>query len=83
MHVTALEELSPFLRQGSIILDVGCGSGFLTACMANMVGDEGRVYGIDIIPYLVDLSKKNISRMIIFYLPMTKRIQDIHDFFKL
>ena len=31
--------------QGAKALDVGSGSGYLTACMAHMVGEKGHVYG--------------------------------------
>jgi len=60
MHACALEELIDFLNPGATIFDVGCGSGYLTACFAYLVGEEGRVYGIDIIPSLVQLSISNI-----------------------
>lgn len=43
-------------------MDVGSGSGYLTACMAFMVGETGRVIGIDHIPELVSLATKNIKQ---------------------
>ena len=43
-------------------LDVGSGSGYLTACMAYMVGQTGKVHGIDHIPQLVDSSVNNINK---------------------
>ena len=36
-HAHALELLSDHLKEGSKALDVGSGSGYLTACMALMV----------------------------------------------
>ena len=47
---------------GSKALDVGSGSGYLAATMAHMVGPQGRVYGIEHIPELVEMSKENISK---------------------
>lgn len=38
------------------------GSGYLTACMAEMVGNSGKVIGIDHIPELVEKSRQNIKR---------------------
>lgn len=61
MHAHALEILNEQLAPGEKALDVGSGSGYLTACMALMVGDTGRVVGIDHIPELVELSRKNIN----------------------
>lgn len=37
MHAYALEILKDHLKEGSKALDVGSGSGYLTACMAIMV----------------------------------------------
>ncbi|KAJ2667307.1 hypothetical protein IW148_000002 [Coemansia sp. RSA 1199] len=62
MHGYALENLHKYLQPGMCALDVGSGSGYLTACMAEMVGDNGRVVGIDHIPGLVEGSKKVLDR---------------------
>lgn len=35
------------LSEGIKCLDVGCGGGFVTALMANIVGPEGEVVGVD------------------------------------
>lgn len=53
--------LSDQLFDGAKALDVGSGSGYLSACMAFMVGSRGRVIGIDHIPELVEISLKNVS----------------------
>ena len=37
MHAQALEVLHDHLKEGSKALDIGSGSGYLTACMAIMV----------------------------------------------
>lgn len=54
------------------ILDVGCGSGFLTSAFGYLVNRgaqgpiqplmKGRVWGIDVVPELVILSRKNIMK---------------------
>ena len=44
-------------------LDVGSGSGYLTACMALMVGETGRAVGIDHIDELVAWAVSNIQVM--------------------
>ncbi|KAG2915920.1 hypothetical protein PC119_g17627 [Phytophthora cactorum] len=43
------------------ILDVGAGSGYLTACLGRMVEDNGHVFGLEIVPGLVQFAKKNIQ----------------------
>ena len=62
MHVHALQHLEGHLLKGMSALDVGSGSGYLTACMAYMVGSTGKVHGIDHIPQLVDESVANLNK---------------------
>ena len=61
MHGQALELLQHFLHPGRSALDVGCGSGYLTACMGEMVSPGGNVIGIENRQSLVELSQKNIK----------------------
>jgi len=63
MHALALEHLKPYvIKKNARVLDVGSGSGYLTACFGKMVGKGGRVIGIDIIDDLVMFAKKNIEK---------------------
>jgi protein-L-isoaspartate(D-aspartate) O-methyltransferase len=62
MHAYALELLEHHLKDGAKALDVGSGSGYLTACMASMVGEKGKVVGIEHIPELVAKSKQNLEQ---------------------
>ncbi|CAG2161484.1 unnamed protein product [Oppiella nova] len=62
MHAHALQLLKDHLTDGKKALDVGSGSGYLTACMALMVGPRGKAIGIDHIPELVNMSVENIKR---------------------
>ncbi|XP_016140479.1 l-isoaspartyl protein carboxyl methyltransferase, like isoform X1 [Sinocyclocheilus grahami] len=61
MHAHALEVLSDKLTEGASAMDVGSGSGYLTACFARMVGPSGKVVGIDHIDELVQASVKNVQ----------------------
>jgi ubiquinone/menaquinone biosynthesis C-methylase UbiE len=40
--------LSPFVREGMTVLDVGCGPGFFSLEMARMVGSTGKVIAADL-----------------------------------
>ncbi|XP_048210235.1 protein-L-isoaspartate(D-aspartate) O-methyltransferase isoform X3 [Perognathus longimembris pacificus] len=62
MHAYALELLFDQLHEGAKALDVGSGSGILTACFARMVGHSGKVIGIDHIKELVDDSINNVRK---------------------
>ncbi|RDB27964.1 Protein-L-isoaspartate(D-aspartate) O-methyltransferase [Hypsizygus marmoreus] len=62
MHAYAIEHLLPYLRPGAKVLDVGSGSGYLTAVLYHLVGPTGKVVGIDHIPELVDWSVENLRK---------------------
>ena len=55
-----LELLQP--RKGEKILDIGAGSGWTTALLADIVGKEGKVVAIEIIPELKEFGEKNVSK---------------------
>ena len=64
IHAMATEALYPALtKPEASILDVGCGSGFLTAVFARL-NPTAKVYGIDCVPELVSLSKKNMMKQV-------------------
>eukprot|EP00850_Spirogloea_muscicola_P012443 SM000080S22958 [mRNA] locus=s80:330642:332041:- [translate_table: standard] len=62
MHGYCLSLLADHLQPGMRVLDVGSGSGYLTAIMALLVGEKGRVVGVEHIPELVERSLKAISK---------------------
>ncbi|KAG1363357.1 protein-L-isoaspartate O-methyltransferase [Cocos nucifera] len=62
MHATCLELLKEHLQPGMHALDVGSGTGYLTACFAMMVGPQGRAVGVEHIPELVASSIENIKK---------------------
>jgi protein-L-isoaspartate(D-aspartate) O-methyltransferase len=55
-----LELLNP--KKGNKVLDVGSGSGWTTALLAELVGDKGEVTGTEIVPPLVELGRENIEK---------------------
>ncbi|KAG7371051.1 protein-L-isoaspartate O-methyltransferase [Nitzschia inconspicua] len=78
MHAHVLEEMLSALvgKENVKILDVGCGSGYLTAALGRWVSSKhdvpgsgnilgvrsGKVFGIDVHQDLVDLTKENIRK---------------------
>ncbi|XP_065321818.1 protein-L-isoaspartate(D-aspartate) O-methyltransferase-like isoform X2 [Gordionus sp. m RMFG-2023] len=62
MHAAALELLKDHLKPGDKALDIGSGSGYLTACMGMMVSPNGKAVGVEHIPELVESSLENIKK---------------------
>ena len=46
------------LEKGMRVLDIGCGTGQLTAAIADLVGEEGRVVGVDPDQERIDLARQ-------------------------
>jgi ubiquinone/menaquinone biosynthesis C-methylase UbiE len=47
------------LKEGEILLDLGCGGGFDCFLAAEKVGPRGRVIGVDMTPEMVDKARRN------------------------
>ncbi|KAH8819634.1 protein-L-isoaspartate O-methyltransferase-domain-containing protein [Xylogone sp. PMI_703] len=75
MHASACEALLPYLNPGARVLDIGSGSGYLTAVLAELVfdvppnapagddaGDGGQIIGIEHIPELAKLGEDNMMK---------------------
>jgi len=62
MHAHCLDVLGDWLKPGARVLDVGSGTGYLTALFAEFVKPGGVVVGIDHIPELVQMSRDNFKK---------------------
>ena len=60
---------------GHRVLDVGCGSGWTTALLGDLVGPEGEVVGVEIVPDLVATGRENLGA---YAMPWT-RIEQAQD----
>ena len=47
MHAMTLEKLIPKLKPGARAIDIGSGSGYVSACFAEIMGPTGTVIMID------------------------------------
>ena len=50
------------IRQGMTVLDLGCGSGAFTTFVARMVGDEGKVYAVDVQPKMLKQLGRKLAK---------------------
>jgi protein-L-isoaspartate(D-aspartate) O-methyltransferase len=75
MHAHVLEEIYPYVvhKPDVKILDVGCGSGYLTAALGRwfqgkpslnniLQATSAHVFGIDVLPHLVELTRHNMLK---------------------
>jgi len=61
MHAFCMQSLN--LQPGQSFLDVGCGSGFITAVGGYLVGPTGVSHGIDILDGAIELSHASLERL--------------------
>lgn len=50
------------LRIGNRVLEVGAGSGYHAATVAEQVGPQGNVYTVELVPELVRVARSNLER---------------------
>ncbi|MFA5877995.1 MAG: protein-L-isoaspartate O-methyltransferase [Candidatus Staskawiczbacteria bacterium] len=55
-----LEQLQP--NSGDKVLDVGSGSGWTTALLAQIVGEKGKVVALEIVPELKEFGENNVAK---------------------
>jgi SAM-dependent methyltransferase len=56
LGLRAIEQLD--LADGSVVLDIGCGAGQTLLQLADRVGLEGQVIGVDIAPQLLEIARR-------------------------
>ncbi|MDP2629433.1 MAG: protein-L-isoaspartate O-methyltransferase [Candidatus Harrisonbacteria bacterium] len=49
-------------EEGNKILDIGAGSGWTSGLLAHIAGKKGFVYGVEIIPELVEFARTNLKQ---------------------
>jgi len=49
------------LEEGGVVADVGCGDGFFTVRLAEVVGESGRVYAVDVVPGVVSQLRARVA----------------------
>jgi protein-L-isoaspartate(D-aspartate) O-methyltransferase len=62
IHAITLKTLIDHLKPGGKALDIGCGSGYFTTCMALTMGEGSEVFAIDHIEELCDFALCNIMK---------------------
>lgn len=51
------------IKEGSTVLDIGCGSGIDLVVASQLVGESGKVTGVDITPAMVEKTQKLLNAL--------------------
>ncbi len=54
--------LRPFVKEGDTALDVGCGPGYFTTAMAELVGGNGHVIATDIQGWMLERARRRLEK---------------------
>ncbi len=50
------------VKPGIVICDMGCGNGYHTLPLAEMVGEKGKILAVDVQPQMIEMLRQNIER---------------------
>lgn len=53
--------VGPYIKPGDTVIDIGCGPGFFSLPMAEMVGPQGKVIAVDLQSEMLDQVSKRLS----------------------
>lgn len=54
--------VSPYIRHGNTVIDIGPGMGYFTPAMCDLVGKKGRVIAVDVQKRMLDALAKRVAR---------------------
>ena len=54
--------LTPYIKEGMRVMDVGCGMGYFTIGMAKIIGDKGKVIAVDLQQKMLTTMLKRVRR---------------------
>jgi 2-polyprenyl-3-methyl-5-hydroxy-6-metoxy-1,4-benzoquinol methylase len=55
--------IGPYVKKGQVVADLGCGSGYYTFALAEIVGTAGKVYAVDLDKKCIQALEKKASKV--------------------
>jgi ubiquinone/menaquinone biosynthesis C-methylase UbiE len=55
------KQLRRAVLPGDTVVELGCGSGFFTRYLVDLVGREGRIYATDVQPEMLDMARQHVN----------------------
>jgi ubiquinone/menaquinone biosynthesis C-methylase UbiE len=57
------KHVEPYVKNGQVVADIGCGSGYYTLALAECVGSEGKVYAVDLNEKAIRTLEKDADKL--------------------
>jgi len=54
--------LSPYIKEGMTVVDLGCGMGYFSLPLARLVGEDGQVVAVDLQSHMLDGLKRRAEK---------------------
>ena len=58
---SSIKRIEPYIEKGDVIADLGCGWGYYSFAMAEMVGSDGKIYSVDLDPKVTRSIRKKVE----------------------
>jgi len=57
------KHVEPYVKKGQVVADIGCGSGYYTLALAECVGQQGKVYAVDLNEKAIHMLEKKADML--------------------
>jgi SAM-dependent methyltransferase len=54
--------IGPYVKDGQVVADLGCATGYFTLALADSVGTEGKVYAVDVNKKMIRALEKKVEK---------------------
>jgi ubiquinone/menaquinone biosynthesis C-methylase UbiE len=58
----SVRSIGPYIKKGQVVADIGCGWGYFSFALADLVGPEGKVYSVDLAKKCIRVIRKKAEK---------------------